>query len=184
VPDDSFYEVVDGQIVELPPMGVYESEIASLLALALGPVIKAQKLGRVIVETLFWLDRSGKLKRRPDVAFVSAKKWPVSKRLPKTEAWDIIPDLAIEVVSESNTANEIALKLVDYFRAGVRQVWVVYPVSKQVYVYTSLTLVQILSESDALDGGDIIPGFRLHLKDLFEDAPETESGEAMPAPLS
>ena len=156
-------------------MGVYESEIASLLAIALGPVINAQKLGRVVVETLFWLDRSGKLKRRPDLAFVSAKKWPLGKRVPKGEAWDIIPDLAVEVVSESNSANEIALKLVEYFRSGASQVWVVYPETRQVYVYTTLNSVRILGASDTLDGGDLIPGFQLSLTELFGDETTTDS---------
>jgi Uma2 family endonuclease len=169
VPDDSFYEVVDGRIVELPPMGVYECGIASLLSLLLGMVVRTQRLGRIVVETMFWLDRKGNLKRRPDLAFVSAQRWPVNRSLPKTEAWDIVPDLAIEVVSETNSANDINLKLVDYFKAGVRQVWVIYPGSHQVYVYTSLTSVMILTQADELNGGDLIPGFRLSLTELFED---------------
>ena len=180
VPDDSFYEVVDGQIVELPPMGAYEGDMASFLSFALAHVVDAAKLGKVVVEIMFWLDRAGKLKRRPDLAFVSARKWQIRKRAPKAEAWDIIPDLAVEVVSESNSANEILLKLVDYFRAGVRQVWVVYPVSKQVYVYTSLTSVQILTEPAALEGGELIPGFRLSLTELFEDETAPEGGEPAP----
>jgi Uma2 family endonuclease len=134
-------------------------------------VVRSQRLGRIVVETMFWLDREGNLKRRPDLAFVSAQRWPVNRSLPKTEAWDIVPDLAIEVVSESNTANEINLKLVDYFQAGVRQVWVIYPGSHQVYVYTSLTSVKILTQADELDGGELIPGFRLSLAELFEDQP-------------
>ena len=61
VPDDCFYEVVDGQIVELPPMGAYECDVASFLAFMLGQVVHAQQLGKVVVETLFWLDRAGKI---------------------------------------------------------------------------------------------------------------------------
>lgn len=175
VADDCFYEVVDGRIVELPPMGVYESEIAFLLAFALEQVAKAQKLGRVVVELLFRLDPARKLKRRPDLAFVSAAKWPLGRRVPKGEAWDMVPDLAIEVVSESNTANEIGLKLADYFATGSKQVWVVYPELKQVYVYSSLTSVRILTQFDDLEGGDLIVGFRLPLSQLFEDAPDAGS---------
>ncbi|HKM53458.1 MAG TPA: hypothetical protein VJY33_08605, partial [Isosphaeraceae bacterium] len=65
-----------------------------------------------------------------------------------------------------------------YFRAGVKQVWVIYPVSRQVYVYTTLTTVQILTKPTELDGGDVVPGFRLSLTELFEDA---ESAEVTPA---
>ena len=119
------------------------------------------------MELLFRIDPSRKLKRRPDLAFVSAEKWPLNRRVPEGEAWDMVPDLAIEVVSESNTANEIGLKLADYFATGSKQVWVVYPKLKQVYVYSSLTSVRILTESDELDGGDLIPGFRFPLSQLF-----------------
>ncbi len=178
VPDDCFYEVVDGQIVELPPMGAYECDVASFLAFMLGQVVNAQQLGKVVVETLFWLDRAGKLKRRPDLAFVSAKKWPIRRRAPKTEAWDLIPDLVIEVVSETNSAQEVIQKVVDYLSAGTRLVWVVYPDVKQVHVYTDLTSARILTEPAELDGGDIVPGFRLSLTELFEDA---DSAELAPA---
>ena len=175
VPDDSFYEVVDGQIVELPPMGVYETRIATLIAIALGSVVEPRKLGRVVVETMFWLNWSGKLGRRPDLAFVSAEKWPLTRKLPRGEAWEIVPDLAVEVVSESNSANEIALKLVDYFRAGSEQVWVIYPAIRQVYLYANPTSVRILAEPGEIDGGELIPGFRLPLSELFEDEPEGET---------
>ena len=177
VPDDCFYEVVDGQIVELPPMGAYECDMASFLAFMLGQVVNAQQLGKVVAETLFWLDRAGKLKRRPDLAFVSAKKWPIRRRAPKTEAWDLIPDLVVEVVSESNSAQEVIQKVVDYLSAGTRLVWVVYPDVKQVHVYTDLTSARILTEPAELDGGDVIPGFRLSLTELFED---TDSAEVTP----
>jgi Uma2 family endonuclease len=182
VPDDCFYEVIDGQIVELPPMGVYECGIASLLSFFLTQVVSARKLGRVVVETMFWLNRSGKLKRRPDLAFVSEKRWPLTRRLPRAEAWDVVPDLAVEVVSDSNSANEIALKLVDYFRAGAEQVWVIYPAIRQVYLYASPTSVRILAEPGEIDGSDLIPGFRLALAELFDDGPEAE-GET-PAAVS
>ena len=177
VPDDCFYEVVDGQIVELPPMGAYECDVASFLAFMLGQVVNAQQLGKVVVETLFWLDR-GEVEATPRPGLRLGKEVADSQAPPKTEAWDLIPDLVVEVVSETNSANEINLKLVDYFRAGVEQVWVIYPVSRQVYVYTTLTTVQILIEPAALDGGDVVPGFRLSLTELFEDA---DSAEPAPA---
>ncbi|HKM52461.1 MAG TPA: hypothetical protein VJY33_03565 [Isosphaeraceae bacterium] len=68
--------------------------------------------------------------------------------------------------------------MVDYFRAGVKQVWVIYSVTRQVYVYTSLTSVQILIEPAELEGGELIPGFRLSLTELFEDADFAELAPA------
>jgi Uma2 family endonuclease len=87
----------------------------------------------------------------------------------------MVPDLAVEVVSDSNSANEIIVEVNDYFRTGSRLVWVVFPVVRQVYVYSSALDVRILAESDDLDGGEIVPGFRLSLIRLFEDEPDAES---------
>jgi len=102
----------------------------------------------------------------------------VGKRVPKGEAWDMVPDLAVEVVSESNSAQEVVQKVVDYLSGGSRLVWVVYPDVKQVHVYTDLTSARILTEPAELDGGDLVPGFRLSLTELFEDA---DSAELAPA---
>ena len=173
-PDDVLYEVVDGQIVELPPMGVYETDIANLLAEALNQLARKNRLGRAFVELLFRIDVVRNLKRRPDLAFVSRSRWPFGKRVPDAEAWDMVPDLAVEVVSDSNGANEIIVKVNDYFRTGSRLVWVVYPVVRQVYVYHSATNVRILAEQDDLDGGEVIAGFRLPLRRLFEDEPDAD----------
>jgi Uma2 family endonuclease len=179
-PADVLYEVVDGRIVELPPMGVYETDIANLLAEALNAHARKGRLGRAFVELLFRIDVDRNLKRRPDLAFVSRSKWPIGKRVPDAEAWDMVPDLAVEVVSDSNGANEIVVKVNDYFRTGSRLVWVVYPVVRQVYVYCSATDVHILAEQDDLDGGEVVPGFRFPLETLFEDEPDADS--PMPAP--
>jgi Uma2 family endonuclease len=162
-----FYEVVDGQIEENPPMGARESILASFLHELLAPFSRSTRLGRVVTETLFLLDRSRRLKRRPDVAFVSAKRWSLKREAPGTESWDVIPDLAVEVISKSNSANAVASKIEEYFQAGVRLVWVIYPATNKIYVYDSPTRVRILELGDELDGGDVIPGFRVPLSTLF-----------------
>jgi Uma2 family endonuclease len=166
---DSLYEVVDGRILELPPMGAYESDIANLLAELLNEHAHEGRLGRAFVELLFRIDVARDLKRRPDLAFVLETRWPYRKRVPTGEGWDMIPNLAVEVVSKSNAADEILAKLGDYFRAGTELVWVVYPSVRQVYVYTSMADVRILIEPAELDGGNVLPGFRVSLKTLFED---------------
>ena len=66
----------------------------------------------------------------------------------------------------------MADKLEEYFQVGVRQVWVVYPVHAKIYVYSSTTSVRILAPGDELDGGDVLPGFRLSVTDLFNKAGE------------
>ena len=125
------------------------------------------KLGLVVTETLFVLDAQRNLKRRPDVAFVSYPRWR-EDRVPRTEAWDVVPDLAVEVISPTNLAEEIDDKITDYFTAGVRLVWVLYPASGRVYVYQSPERVTGLERTDELEGGDVLPGFRLPVAALFE----------------
>jgi Uma2 family endonuclease len=172
-----FYEVVDGEFVENPPMGAEQSLLASFLQELMGPFARANKLGRVATETLFLIDRARSLKRRPDLAFVSDQRWPLKQPVPPTEAWDVIPDLTVEVISESNTANAVVTKIDEYFQAGVRTVWVIYLVNSKVYIYDSPTRVRILQVGDTLEGGDLLPGLQILLSTLFEEGTE----EAEPA---
>ncbi|AGA31555.1 Uma2 family endonuclease [Singulisphaera acidiphila] len=164
---DTLYEVVDGQVVEKAAMGAYPTWLASLLAQAMGAFTTAHKRGRVVVEMLFRLDND--LQRRPDVAFVSHDRWPRGRQVPHEAAWDVVPDLAIEVVSPTNTADEIMAKVDEYFRAGVQRVWVVYPKARAVYVYESPNEVKILRVDNTLDGAPLLPGFHLPLALLFEE---------------
>jgi Uma2 family endonuclease len=118
-------------------------------------------------ETLFWIDRARKLKRRPDLAFVSAKRWSLKRAVPDTESWYVVPDLAVEVISKTNSANAVATKIEEYFHAGVNLVWVIYPATSKIYVYDSPTSTRILQVGDELDGGAVIPGFSVPLSTLF-----------------
>ncbi len=161
------YEVVGGQMLEKPAMGVVESLLASLLLRRMANHADENQLGRVVAETLFLLDPGLGLKRRPDLAFVSTQRWPLRRRVPRTEAWEVVPDLAVEIVSLTNTAEQVAQKIEDYFRSSVRQVWVVYPGTSKIYLYDTPTSVRILQVGDDLDGGSVLPGFRLAVEDLF-----------------
>jgi Uma2 family endonuclease len=167
-----FYAVVDGKIVENPPMGARESILASFLLGLISSIARSNRLGWVVNETLFMIDPARKLKRRPDVAFVSAERWSLKLQVPASETWDVVPDLTVEVISESNSANAVARKIDEYFKAGVRTVWVIYPITNKIYVYDSPTQVRILQLGDELNGEGIIPGFHVPLSALF--APEAE----------
>jgi Uma2 family endonuclease len=82
----------------------------------------------------------------------------------------VVPDLVIEVLSEGNTPKEMARKLDEYFRAGVRLVWYVNPKKRTVRVYTARDRSVLLREEDTLDGGDVLPGFALSIRDWFAEA--------------
>ena len=166
------YEVVDGKPVAKPPMTARNSVLAAFLLGLIGLFARSNKLGRVVSETLFVMDGSRKLMRRPDLAFVSDRRWSLKWPVPRTVGWDVVPDLAVEVVSPSTTANSVVIKIEEYFQAGVRAAWVIYPVVGKVYVYDSPTRVHILKLGDELDGGDMVPGFRVALSTLFGEGAE------------
>jgi Uma2 family endonuclease len=171
--DSSFYEIIDGQRVEVEPMGAFESVLASLLMKSIGTFAGENRLGLAVAETLFLLDLERNLQRRPDVAFVSYPRWP-EPAVPRASAWDVVPDLAVEVVSPTNSAEEIDEKIVDYFAAGVRLVWVLYPNSGRVYVCKSAKHIDVLERTEELDGSDVLPGFRLPIQSLFDAVTKPE----------
>jgi Uma2 family endonuclease len=164
------FEIIQGRKVEKPPMGNVQILIAGLLDQLLGSFVRANRLGRVAPEMLFRIDSKGSQKRAPDVAFLSYARLPRDRKVDSRNGFDVAPELAIEVISPSNTADEVVVKIREYFQAGVVLVWVVYSSVRQVYVFESPKKVVILDEGDDLDGGDLLPGFRLGLAELFEDA--------------
>jgi Uma2 family endonuclease len=173
VPDaETLYEIVDGQRVEKAPMGTFEVFIAAILDQLLGAFVRSNRLGRVFPEMLFRINALGSPQRRPDVAFVSYSRWPRDRKVDSANGWDVVPELAVEVISPSDPAIAVVEKIHEYFQAGVLRVWVVYPNVRQVYVYEGPARVQILDVDRELDGGDILPGFRLSLAELFEDGAE------------
>jgi Uma2 family endonuclease len=163
------YEVVDNEIRELPPMSARETQFATDLARMIGNHVGRTSSGRAQAEMLFLIDESRNLQRRPDASYVSYERWPKGKPVPGTPAWEVVPDLAAEIVSPSNEAFEILQKLEEYFACGVKRVWVFYPPFSKVYDYTSTTSVRILTRADHLPGGEILPGLELPLSELFDD---------------
>jgi Uma2 family endonuclease len=166
--DEPHYEVVNGDRVEMPPMSAYDVAIASLLVARIGHFVGTHHLGRAVVEMLFALNAERRLQRRPDVAYVSFEKWPQGRAVPRTNAWEVVPDLAVEVVSPTNFAEELLTRLLEFFQAGVRHVWVIYPGPEQVYHYHSPTQIQVLTRSDQINGDPVLPGFRMSVADLFD----------------
>jgi Uma2 family endonuclease len=173
--NDILFEVLDGVVVECPPMGNRQVDLANRLIEWLMMSVIPQGSGRVFSEPLFRLRKESTRRRRPDIAFVSSSKWPRERPLPEGNAWEMAPDLAVEVVSPSDLATDLDQKLVEYFEAGVSLVWVIYPETRRVFVFASATEVRILSASDELDGGAVIPGFRLALTRLFDGDPGPET---------
>ena len=166
--DEVLYEIIDGQRIGLPPMSVLSVWIASQLLTYIGTYGRTQDLGRVLSEALFHLPLPADRNRRPDLAFVSYQRWAKNRPLPPLDnAWNVLPNLVVEVVSPTDRAEDLLQKVAEYLGAGVTVVWVIYPRCQQVYVYESSTNVRALTRADELDGGTVLPGFRLQLGELF-----------------
>jgi Uma2 family endonuclease len=136
-----------------------------------------RRLGHVVTAMLFLLDRDRNLQRRPDVAFVSAGRWAVGRRVPRESPWAVVPDLAIEVNSPSDRGEELLGKVREDFQAGARRVWVFDPDESLVDVDSAPTQVRTLARTEVLDDETQFPGFGLPLVALFgpegdADAPE------------
>jgi Uma2 family endonuclease len=158
-------ELVDGTLVE-KPVGTIESFLAAVLIEVLRSFTRTKKLGLVSGEQGPYRLKMG-LVRMPDVAFISWSRIPGElKNLPPIAP--VVPELAIEVLSESNTKTEIERKLNEYFSSGVLLAWIFDPRTKTVAIHRSAAQPDsILTESDTLDGGSVLPGFQLKLADLF-----------------
>jgi Uma2 family endonuclease len=161
------FELVDGVLVE-KAMGYYESLLAGILIRLLGFYLEQHDLGFLLGEGGMMRLAPG-LVRIPDVSFISWDHFP-NRELPAEPVPDMAPDLAVEVISEGNTDEEMKGKLKEYFTAGTRLVWYVYPEERSVHVYTSPMDVHVLREAETLEGGMVLPGFRLIIRELFDRA--------------
>lgn len=159
-------ELVEGTLVE-KVAGFRESVLAVALISVLNELVRRQNLGLVTGES-GTMQIFGGLVRIPDVAYVSWDRTP-DGRVPQDPAPELVPDLAVEVLSESNTPGEMRRKRREYFEAGVRLVWEIDPRTRTAAVYTDPERQETLSKDQAPDGGDVLPGFTLPLRDLFAE---------------
>lgn len=162
--EDRLYELIDGVLVE-KVMGAKESFIASILIHRLWNFLEGKELGAVLGEAGM-LRLRPRLVRIPDVSFISWDQIP-SGEFPSEPVPDLFPDLAVEVLSRSNTPGEMTLKISEYFAAGCRLVWIIDPATQTAEAYTAPDECRRLKATQSLDGGDVLPGFKLPLKQLF-----------------
>lgn len=165
--EDKLYELEFGVLVE-KTMGWYESLLATLISIEIGIYLRSNNLGQVLGADGILKILPGVVKI-PDVSFVSWSRFPKEK-LARERIPALIPDLAVEVLSESNTAKEMESKLGRYFEAGVRMVWYVDPKSRSATVHTGINTFAEVPPTGALNGGDVLPDFSLSLEWLFKQA--------------
>ncbi len=164
--ESRLFELVDGVLVE-KAMGSREALLATRISQWILNDLdqRATDLGVVLGADGF-LRLRPRLVRIPDVSFISWDQIP-SGEFPTEPIASLFPDLAVEVLSDSNTPREIARKLEEYFEAGCRLAWIVDPETRTADVYTAPDHFTHLRSTQSLDGGDVLPGFKLSLKELF-----------------
>lgn len=162
-PPDMLYERVAGQFVEknVSAIAVW---LAGRLMVLMDAAVLSRRCGWVVTEMVFILDTDEDRRRRPDVAFVSAARWPLERQLPWKSDWPIAPDLAVEIVSPGNSMNDLMRKRREYFQHGVNEVWVVLPEERQVHCYTDVKTVRILDADDVLTT-PLLPEWSLKISD-------------------
>ncbi len=159
------YELVYGTLVE-KAVGTLESILAAAIIVRLGEFVRINKLGLITGADGPFRMLHGNV-RYPDVSFIPKSALPGGK-IPKSAIWSVVPALAVEVLSESNTVKEIDQKLGELFALGCQLCWVIDPPSRTAKVYTPSAAVTKIDTTGILDGAAVLPGFRLPLSEIFD----------------
>jgi Uma2 family endonuclease len=161
------YELIAGELKQMAPSGAEHAAFGMNLATYLGYFVLTHKLGTVfLAEAGFKIAQNPDTVLAPDMAFIRRERIEVTG-LPRG-FYPGAPDLAIEVVSPGDTVYEVEEKIAAWLKAGTLVVWVVNPKQRSVAVHRTAQPVTVLCENDELDGGDVVPGFRLPVAAIFE----------------
>lgn len=161
-------ELVDGAVVALTTPPPAHGWIAKNVYDALNDHVRPLKLGRVFGDNVPYRLDSHKV-RVPDVSFIRAERVPGPP--PTRGGWPLAPDLAVEVVSPSETYASVRRKVADYLGAGTRAVWLVDPDARGVEVHGAGAATVWVAEDGSIAGGDVLPGFVLPAAEVFAGVP-------------
>jgi Uma2 family endonuclease len=161
------YDLIRGELITMAPAGEEHGVIAGEIGGFIREHVKRKQLGRFYAaETGFILHRDPDVVLAPDAAFVRSERLPSSK--PGTGYFVGAPDLAVEVLSPSESTARSQEKVLEYLEAGTRLVWIVHPPRRTVTVYRADHSALLLLENDQLDGEDVLPGFSIRVGEIFE----------------
>ena len=164
--DGRRYELVKGEVRTMTPAGASHGAVVVKLTTRLANHVEAGRLGSVLAaETGFKLATDPDTVRAPDISFIRNERIPASG-LP-AGYWPGPPDLAVEVLSPDDRLFEVDEKIDDWLAAGTRSVWVVNPKRRTITMHHPGVAPRVLSERDRLEDGDIVPGFRLLVSEIF-----------------
>lgn len=160
------YDLIRGELLRMPPAGGQHSEIGVNLIYLLWGYVREAGTGRVYgPDAGFVLSRDPDLLLSPDAAFVLTEHLPPSDN--RRGFLSLTPDLAVEIVSPSDRASDVDAKVAEYLRAGTRVVLVVQPPLHSIAVWTPDLRARVYGEGEEIDLGDVLPGFRLRVADVF-----------------
>jgi Uma2 family endonuclease len=167
---DIWFEVIDGEIIEMQPVGVQHSDIAGNTYDILKPFARANKLGEVRMDSLIFVlhadSEAGIRKTRiPDVSFV--RRGRLSKDFDRSRPFPGAPDLAVEVVSPDESADELLAKIRDYFAYGTDEVWVLYSEQKELHQYIRGEKDIRVFTADDIFSSALFPNLSIKIADLF-----------------
>ena len=166
LPDDCHrYELVRGELIQMAPPGLSHGRFAGCFIHSLWSHVEARSLGQVYPETGYRLSSNPDTVRAPDASFISRDRLA---EVGETDGyWPGAPDLAVEVISPNDRYTDVEAKVSEWLDAGTRMVIVVNPRRRSVRVHRSPTEVDDLVEGDAIEGGDVVPGWSMPISGLF-----------------
>ena len=169
------YELVQGRVVRLAPTYAHHGDYASAIDVVLRPYVRARRLGRVYVDEVGWdLTHTGEAEDTvlaSDVAFVRAERLPLPPARPGKAFTPLAPDLVVEIAAPTQFHRpDLGAKARTWLERGVRLVWVAWPDRRSVDVWTTGQERPLaVKGDDPLDGGDVVPGFRLPLPAIWDE---------------
>lgn len=165
MPDLGPCELVKGEIKRMSPTGRIHGNVEARLAQRLSDFVEEHELGEVMVgEVGIYTERNPDTVRGADVLFISHERLGAAA----SEGFlDVAPELVVEIMSPTNTWEEVRRKIEEYFAIGVERVWIVEPENRAVQVYQSPDAVHTLSSTDVLEGEGMLDGFALPIDTLL-----------------
>ncbi|MGI9075317.1 MAG: Uma2 family endonuclease [Bryobacteraceae bacterium] len=165
LPDDGVrHEISEGELITMPPPKSLHTLIALVILEALQAYLKQRGGARAFPEAGYVLSRDPLTIRQPDVSVLSTER---IQSTPPDDYFEGAPELAVEVVSPSDSAEDLEVKVEQYLQSGAKQVWILYPKTKRLHFFRPGNQLRVLDETQTLDAAELFPGFSVKVADLF-----------------
>lgn len=158
------HEISEGELITMPPPKSLHSRVVRKIFKALEAVVDKSRFGEVFAEAGYVLFCDPLTVRQPDVSVLSKER---IKATSPDEYFEGAPELAVEVLSPSDPAEDLDIKIEQYLKSGAKQVWILYPKTKRIHVFHAVNQGTILHAEQTLEGRDLLPGFSVKVADLF-----------------